>query len=728
MTDPVAAPPATPDADDASPYAGTSPVASTGATEGSVTLVEGQTFCVSGRSADMDPRFPHGLFVLDTRVVSSWVVRVDGRRPEPLTVSVDEPFAATFVGHGHPAPGRADAELVVFRQRHVGAGMRERIRVTNHGMDPVAPEVRLTVEADFADLFEVKEDRVRRRGRHGADHDGERLRFWHEHDGVERSTTVTFSTPPEVDAGTCTWRPSLAPGASFEVCVEVGVAIDDHCLPLRFACDGAGEGHDPGTRLAEWTGALPDVRTDPPALARIVGRTGTDLGALRIFDPEHPDVAIVAAGAPWFMTLFGRDSLLTAWMTLIADPSLAEGVLDTLARLQGTEIDPAIDEEPGKILHEVRFGAAAGLTLRAGDRYYGSIDATPLFVMLLGELHRWHGEPEVVDRLLPHADRAIEWIEQFGDRDGDGYVEYQRGAERGLVNQGWKDSWDALRFADGALARPPIALCEVQGYVHAAYVARAHLARERGDDLTADRCAARARDLRRRFDADFWIEERGGYAIGLDADKRPIDAVASNMGHCLWTGIVEPARAAAVAETLLSDEMFSGWGVRTLATSMAAYNPVSYHNGSVWPHDNALVAAGLMRYGHVAAAHRVIEAQLDAAVAHGGRLPELFAGFGRHELGVPASYPASCSPQAWASAAPLVWLRTLLRLEPVAPSGRVHLAPVLPASIRRLEVTGIRIAGRSLDVRVDADAVEVRGADGLEIVAEPHPAVSSVVA
>jgi glycogen debranching enzyme len=426
------------------------------------------------------------------------------------------------------------------------------------------------------------------------------------------------------------------------------------------------------------------------------------------------------------MTVFGRDSLLTGWMSLIADHRLAQGVLETLARFQGEDVNDTTEEEPGKILHEMRFAAAEGLSLERGDTYYGSIDATPLFVMLLGELRRWDPRNELVDALLPHADRALEWIEQFGDRDGDGYVEYQRRSEHGLGNQGWKDSWDAIRHADGTLARTPIALCEVQGYVYAAYVARAHLAREAGDTATHQRCLERARELRRRFNEDFWLDDLGTYALGLDADKRPIAAVASNVGHCLWTGIVDPEKAGSVADQLLSDQLFSGWGVRTLASTMPAFNPVSYHNGSVWPHDNALCAAGLSRYGYVDHAQRIVSAQLDVAAAHHGRLPELFAGFDRGELAVPAAYPTSCSPQAWAAASPLLWLRSMLRLDVWAPRRRLWVAPQLPQSITRLHVSGISLGGNRISIDVDGDDIEVTGADGYEVVRTPRPPLTSL--
>jgi glycogen debranching enzyme len=703
-----------------SPYAGTVPVASLTTTEGSVTLVEGQSFCVSGRSGDIVPDFPHGLFVFDTRVLSRCELRVNGHRLEPVAVDVSGPFGAVFVGRSTPGEGRADADVIVFRYRHVGQGMRERIVVSNHGLARAPVSLELSCGVDFADLFEVKESRVERRGEHRVGHVGSQLRFEHHTEGVTRQVTLAATDQAEIDDGVLRWRHDLPAGATWEVCVGVTIAVNGVEVAPRFACGGHDPDAVPEQRMARWRAALPAVETDYIPLAETVLRSAEDLGTLRIFDPEHPELAILAAGAPWFMTVFGRDSLLTSWMTLIADSSLAHGVLQTLARFQGRDVDPATEEEPGKILHEMRFATAAGLGLRRGNVYYGSIDATPLFVMLLAELRRWDARDELVDRLLPHADRALAWIDEFGDRDGDGYVEYQRATEHGLANQGWKDSWDAVRHADGRLADAPIALCEVQGYVYAAYIARAHLAHEAGDAAAFDRYRAKAFELRRRFNADFWLEEHGWYALGLDADKQPIEALASNVGHCLWAGIIDPEHAALVADRLVSADMFSGFGVRTLASSMPAYNPVSYHNGSVWPHDNALCAAGLARYGFVEHAHRIIGAQMDVARSHHGRLPELFAGFSRDELSVPASYPTSCSPQAWASASPLLWLRILLRLDPWASAGKVWVDPLLPDRVRRLVVSGIRVADRFLTVAVDGPDVTVTSSGDLEIIREPQ--------
>jgi glycogen debranching enzyme len=689
-----------------------------------VTLVEGQTFALSGRTGDMVTDLPHGLFVLDRRVLSRWELHVNGHLLEPLAVHHDAPYAACFVGRGRPDPGRADASLVVFRHRHIGWGMRERLTITNHALESAAITVELGCDSDFADLFEVKESRVRPGRSRALRADGAVLHL-EDRDGSAAGTVVRFPGPDRIEAGTARWRVELGAGESWERCIEVIPTRHGEEIEPRFRCDRDDADSLPAQRMARWRATVPAVESDHDGLVRALHRSSEDLGALRIFDPEHPETPVVAAGAPWFMTVFGRDSLLTAWMTLPADHSLARGVLETLARFQGVDVDDHTEEEPGKILHEMRFASASGPGLDRADVYYGSIDATPLFVMLLAELRRWDPSDELVDRLLPHAERALEWIQHFGDRDGDGYVEYQRRSEHGLANQGWKDSWDAIRHADGTLATPPIALCEVQGYVYAAYIARAHLAVETGDAEGRRRYVELARELRRRFNEDFWLEDHGTYALGLDADKRPIAALASNVGHCLWTGIVDPDRAAQVGAALVGEAMFSGWGIRTLASSMRAYNPVSYHNGSVWPHDNSLCAAGLARYGLVDEAHRVISAQLEAAEVHNGRLPELFAGFERSQLAVPAAYPTSCSPQAWAAAAPLSWLRTILRLDPWAPHGRVWIDPRLPEGIGRLRVAGIAVGDATIDVDVEGDRVAVDTRGRLSVVREPRPPLSA---
>jgi glycogen debranching enzyme len=404
------------------------------------------------------------------------------------------------------------------------------------------------------------------------------------------------------------------------------------------------------------------------------------------------------------MTLFGRDSLLTAWMTLGLDPRLALSTLRTLARLQGARVDPLTEEEPGRILHEVRIGREAALALGGGTTYYGTADATPLFVMLLAELDRWGALPDA-DRpsLLAAADRAMAWILEYGDADGDGFVEYRRHTDRGLVNQGWKDSFDGINHADGHLASPPIALCEVQGYVYAAFQARAFLAEGDGDAVAAQQWRSRAARLKAAFNLAFWMPEHQAFALALDGAKQQVDTIASNMGHCLWTDIVDDDKATAVAAHLVGPGLNSGFGVRTLATDMNAYNPMSYHNGSVWPHDTAIAVAGLANYGFGQEAQQIALGLIDASEYFGGRLPELFCGFPRAEFSRPVPYPTSCSPQAWAAASSRMVLRSLLRFDPDIPHGKIQLSPMVPDRLLPIRLQNVPLAGTRVDITVEAD-------------------------
>src|SRR3954468_1683645 len=701
-------------------YAGEVPILGT---VGTITLVEGSAFAISGRSGDMVPNLPQGFFFRDTRFLSRLELRVNGHAPEALEAEALDPFSATFALRTRPRPGRADSPLLVFRHRYVGRGVREDIVIRNCGDDPSYCSLELLFDTDFADLFHVKEGRVESDVTPALAAEDQSLVFRYQRGLTKRGVRISFSQSVQLAANLATLEIIVPPQESWTTCVQLAPIIDNEEIEPRHVCGQPVDHGTPRARLAKWRSQVPAVDTDYPHLKSIVTRSAEDLGALRIFDPDYPERAVVAAGAPWFMTLFGRDSLLTSWMALLVDPDLALGVLQTLARFQGSDVDPRTDEEPGKILHEMRFGGASSLSLGGGHVYYGTADATPLFVMLLGELRRWGLAPELVDSLLPHADRALEWIDQFGDRDGDGYVEYQRSSDRGLANQGWKDSWDGVRFQDGRLPRPPIALCEVQGYVYAAYLARAYFALEANDLDTHNKYRNKAIELKAAFNRDFWVDKNGWFAMGLDGEKNQIDALASNMGHCLWTGIIDTDKAPIVAERLMGPDMFGGGGIRTLSERAVGYNPMSYHCGSVWPHDNAIIAAGLMRYGFVDQALRVIMALFGAAEFQGYRLPELFSGLARDDVSFPVPYPSSCSPQAWAAASPLLCLRTILRLDPWLPHGKVWLNPVLPPEIEYLRVDRIPLGGRGVTVEVADGRTKVEGLPPeVELIEQPrHP-------
>src|SRR3954466_7678910 len=499
-------------------YAGEVPMLGTA---GTITLVEGSAFAISGRSGDMAPNLPQGFFFRDTRFLSRFELRVNGQPVEALEAEPLDPFSATFALRTRPRPGRADSPLLLFRHRYVGRGMREDIVIRNYGDEPSYCSLELLFDTDFADLFHVKEGRFDNDTAPALEESGDDIVFRYQRGLTRRGVRISFSQPVQLAANLATFEVIVPPQESWTTCVQLAPIIESEEIEPRHLCGQPVDHATPRARLAKWRSQVPAVDTDYPHLKGIVTRSAEDLGALRIFDPDYPERAVVAAGAPWFMTLFGRDSLLTSWMALLVDPDLALGVLQTLARFQGSDVDPRTDEEPGRILHEMRFGETASLALGGGRVYYGTVDATPLFVMLLGELSRWGSRREEVDALLPAADAALAWINDYGDRDGDGYVEYQRTTDRGLQNQGWKDSWDSMRFADGSLAATPIGLCEVQGYVYAAMIARSHCATEAADHELATSLLARADELKRRFNVDFWVDaDDGGYfALGLDRDK-----------------------------------------------------------------------------------------------------------------------------------------------------------------------------------------------------------------
>ncbi|MGZ4311088.1 MAG: amylo-alpha-1,6-glucosidase, partial [Solirubrobacteraceae bacterium] len=414
---------------------------------------------------------------------------------------------------------------------------------------------------------------------------------------------------------------------------------------------------------------------DDPALLRTYRASLSDLGALRMHPDLADDATLPAAGLPWFMALFGRDSLITSFQALPYLPELAATTLRALAARQAKARDDFHEQEPGKILHELRFGELTARGQRPHSPYFGSADATPLFLVLLDEYHRWSGDDTLVRALEANARAALAWIEESGDADGDGYVEYQcRNPTTGLVNQCWKDSWNSIQFSDGTLARGPIASCEIQGYVYDAQRRAARLAREVwNDEALSDRLEQRADELQARFRRDFWMPERGCHALALDGDKRQVDSLTSNIGHLLWSGILDDDEAAATGERLLDEQLYSGWGVRTLGTREAGYNPLGYHTGTIWPHDNSLIAAGLARYGHRDAAGTIASAILAAAPYFEHRLPEVFAGFPVALTSVPVRFPTASRPQAWAAGAPLLLLTTVLNLRPGQTNGESEL-------------------------------------------------------
>ncbi|HZD15633.1 MAG TPA: glycogen debranching N-terminal domain-containing protein [Pseudonocardiaceae bacterium] len=507
-------------------------------------------------------------------MISGWRVHVDGMAAEPLITLDGDRYRATFVGRIPPRRGRADSTLMVLRTRYVGDGMREDIVLLNVGPEAAGVLITVAVEADFADLFEVK-GRAIPAGGVSVDLGANSLTYTWTTPGDTRSMQVTATSDPVLTPGTMTFRAVVPARGEWSTCLAVQVAINGRPLALRHPCGERPNGSIPARRLRARRLTSPTMTTQDSLPVRTLRTSSADLGALQIQDPDHPDRRVAAAGAPWFMALFGRDSLLTSWMALPLDQQLALGTLQTLAEFQGTAVDPLTEEQPGRIVHEVRFGREAKLALGGGKAYYGTADATPLFVALLGELHRWGLPGAELHALLPAADRALSWIETYGDIDGDGFVEYRRATDRGLINQGWKDSFDGVNDAAGRLGAPPIALAEVQAYVYAAYRARSSIASALGEERTAATYQSKAETLKAAFNERFWLPDRGWYAIGLDGDKRPLGALTSNMGHCLWCGIIDDDKAPDVANHLLDPRMWTGFGIRTLASTMGAYNPMA---------------------------------------------------------------------------------------------------------------------------------------------------------
>lgn len=668
---------------------------------GTVTLFSGACVCIAGPGGDIDEGTESGLFVLGARILSAFEVLVDGARAEALGHDATDPDRATFVGR------RGDG-LVVERHRRVADGLREEVVVRNVGPEAAYVAVDILAAADFAHPSLVRDGRPDPVP-DTSSVDGDDLVLGQKSGRLGARVRVEAGgrAPAVVEPGRLGFEAIVPVAGAWRLLVTVEPLVDGAALEPH---DHRNEG---GDRLARWRRGLPQVRTDHPGLGAVVARCADDLGALRVFDPDVPERAVVAAGVPWELALHGRDALLAAWSTLLVDPDLAIGVLETLARFQGEVEDARTEEEPGRILHRLEFGG--------GRPTFGAVDTTPLFVMLLGEVRRWGLAPELVERLLPHADAGLRWLTEYGDRDGDGWVEYRRATDKGQIHQGWRSTWGGIRSADGRIAQPPIALAEVQALRYAALVARSHFAREGGDDAGALAWRAEADDLRRRFHDTFWLDDRGHPALALDSEKRPVDALGSHLGWCLWTGILEPEAAASVAKHLVSADLFTGWGVRTLAASTVGSSPLGYHHGAVWPHDTAIAAAGLMRYGFVEESLRVLGGLLDAAVAFGGRMPELFGGFDRTSLGFPVRYPSACVPSAWAAASVLLGLRTVLRFDPWVPAGKVHVAPVLPEGIGHLRIDEIPLLGGRISVTVEGTEAEVTDVPpGIEVVRAPR--------
>ena len=681
-----------------------------------VQILEGNTFVVSDDRGDINASLtdPTGLFSFDTRFLSQWVLTVNGQRLNALSTDDLQYFESRFFLVPGSGTVYVDSKLSVIRQREVADGFREELRVLNHENRPVDLDIRIDAASDFADLFEVK-DAIKKKGHYQSRVADGSLVLEYRRETYARETWISSTSPAAIDEKGLSFSVTVPPHGEWKTDLDVVASIG----PLEGLAEAPSVirgqhtvRRDMARGLQKWLRHAPRLECDWEPLDLIYRRCLTDLAALRFSTLTMPDRALPAAGLPWFMTIFGRDSIFTSLQALPFTSELAATTLMALAERQGTRIDDFRDEDPGRILHEMRYGEMTAFEERPHSPYYGSADATPLFVVLLDEYERWTGDTKLV-RDLEHAARAaLNWIDEYADLQGNGYVSYQRRNEQtGLENQCWKDSWDSISYRNGDLPGFPRATCELQGYAYDAKVRAARLARlVWRDPAFADRLEKEAADLKRRFNRDFWVEDGEYFAVALDADGRQVDSLTSNNGHLLWSGIVDKSKARAIARHLMSPRLFSGWGVRTLAEGEARYNPIGYHVGTVWPFDNSFIAWGLRRYGFKDEAAAVFAGIIEAAEVFEGRLPEAFGGYPRSSTRYPVRYPTACSPQAWSTGAPLLLLRAALGLEPRGDNLVVD--PALPKRIGHLELLDLPGRWKRIDAfgrgRVDTERLTQR--------------------
>ena len=686
-----------------------------------LTINHDRQFLVCQPDATMAVQDDIGFFAQDTRFVSGYAVTINGLRPVLLDAITINHFSARHEfmtpelplgpGFGSARAEAIPARAIGFRlERTILEGIHEDYDLVSYAATPVRVVLEVGIESDFADIFDVRSHRLVRRGdlqstwrpRAGV------LRVRYHNRTFRRGLLIKVDrsdSRPEFANGRIVFAAELSPKTPWHACLLWLPVFADRAARV-LPCHGAA--HD-GARLP--SGRLPPVELVSPAhptLATIWQQAVADMEALRMEDTTRRNVFVPAAGIPWFVTLFGRDSLIVSIESISGFPEFALGALQNLARVQATSDDPEQDKEPGKIPHEIRSGELASLGLLPFAPYYGAHDATPLYLIVLSYAYQWSGDVGLLKRYRRNADAALAWLRQYGDRDGDGFQEYMKRSSHGLDNQGWKDSWDGIQHADGSIPRPPIALCELQGYAFDAMLRTAEIYElleepERGEELREQ-----ARRLYDQFNEVFWWEAEGTYYLGLDGDKRPIQTVASNAGHCLASGIVPPDRATKVVDRLMAPDMWSGWGVRTLSSAHPGYNPYSYHCGSVWPHDCATIAGGFRRAGRHAEAQRVAEGIFAAAERFDShRLPELFAGLPRDQGAFPVPYLGANVPQAWAAAAVFRLVAILCGIHTVGRTRTIFVNPQLPDWLPALTLRNLRAGRGSLELRLQRDQVQV---------------------
>ena len=669
--------------------------------DNTISILQGSTFLVSSPNGDIDagPNQPQGLFYKDMRHLSKWKLSIEGIALDVLSADANEYYYAQHFCVPPSGTIYKNPTIAIVRRRFITDGFVEDVTVLNHGAEAEEVELRLEIGCDFADLFEVK-DALAKKGEFYQKVQDRRLVLGYRRESFVRETLIGSTTPvTEETVDKLVFRITLQPKSCWNTKFHVTPMTSESTQgPVVL-----GSGNTTRRDLKQWLEQAPSVTCHPEAM-RVYGRNLIDIAALRFYPDTMPQHSLPAAGLPWFMALFGRDSLITSYEMLPFAPELAATTLRALAETQGKKEVELTEEEPGRILHELRFGELTHFQERPQAPYYGASDTTPLFLVLLDEYERWSGDANLVRMLEPNARAALKWINHYGDSDGDGYIEYQRKTTLGLENQCWKDSWNSILFHDGSLARAPRATCEIQGYAYDAKVRCARLAREIWkDEEWAAELEVEAAQLKRRFNKDFWIPDRQFFALALDGEKKKVDSLCSNIGQLLWSGIVEDDKALAVRNHLMGPKMFSGWGIRTMAEGEGGYNPIEYHNGTVWPHDCVIIAAGLARYGYRKDASDIVAGIFEASMAFRSRLPEVFAGYERTQTRFPVQYPTACLPQAWAAGAPMLGIRTLLGLEPKGEVLTSAPDPVLPFWFGTLAVEGIRGRWGRADVVAKGD-------------------------
>ena len=691
---------------------------------------QGETVWLAEPDGQLTAGSERGLLFRDTRLISVWRLAADGARWQLLNGGATTHYAtrvfmtnATIPAQDGDIPAQT---LGLVLGRWMDQGIHEDIDVTNYGPRPARFNLELVLRADFADLFEIKSGRIVRRGQIATEwsEPAQTLRSDYRNADFHRGLTLRVRAPaPAVYAnGRISFAIDLAPGASWHACLLYDLHDGTETLPAPSACM-----HDSGSapvaqRVAEWRAQTLKLQSSNEEFYRYYHQAVDDMAALRMtvaLNGHHE--LMPAAGLPWFAALFGRDSLIVALQSAPVTTDFARGALAVLGHWQSQERDDARDAEPGKILHELRRGELAHFKLVPHTPYFGTADATILYPIVLHTAWKWTGDRELLTRHLANAEACLRWIDTCGDRDGDGFQEYQTRAPKGYENMGWKDAGDAVLYPDGSPVKGPKALCELQGYVYDAWLRMAEVFGALDQPERAAELRRRAATLADRFDAAFWDDGFGGFAYALDGDKKRVLSSASNVGHCLWSGIVKPARAQAVVERLLAPDMFSGWGIRTLSSAHAAYNPYSYQNGSVWPHDNGLIAQGMRRYGFGPEAARVARAVSGAAAFFAlHQVPELYAGLPREAAPFPVQVLGANVPQAWAAGSAFSFLTALLGLAPDAPAGVLHVDPALPHWLPDVTLRELRVGAHSFDLHFrregDGTAVEVLRGDAAAVV------------